>query len=638
MPIVHPLEPLAAAEVAAAVQLLRTAPVFTATTRIISIMLKEPPKDLVHAWPDSPAPDRHAAAVLFDNGINTAYDAVVNLTADTVVSVKAAPPGSQPTMSIDEQIECEQAILASPEFKDALKRHYGIEDTSLVMADIWSAGNYGTEEDRTRRLARPLCFLRSDPTDNGYARPIEGIRPVVDLNLMQVIRVEEYGEWALPPQPGNYAATRVPSFRTDIKPLAITQDEGPSFHLDGNHMSWQNWKFVIGFNAREGLTLHHIRYADQGRDRSILYRASLTEMVVPYGDPTPTQVRKNAFDVGEYGMGMCANSLRLGCDCLGYIQYIDAHLCDSRGGALTIPNAICIHEEDFGILWKHTDRRRPDAPEVRRSRRLVVSCVSTVENYEYGFFWYFYQDGNIQFEVKLTGILSLGAVHPGEKPKYGTLVAPQLYAPNHQHFFNVRLDFDLDGVANSVQQFDAVAEPVDENNPFENAFYARATVLESEKQARAHLNLETARTWKIINPAVTNAMGDPAGYKFMPGDNSFPLASPNAWWRKRAGFVNHHVWVTPFHESEKYAAGDFPNQSAGGAGLSAWTDANRPIANTDVVFWYTFGHTHIPRPEDYPVMPTAYIGFLLKPNGFFTQNPANDVPPSEPKKKNCCGC
>ena len=207
----------------------------------------------------------------------------------------------------------------------------------------------------------------------------------------------------------------------------------------------------MGFNAREGLTLHDLRYTDKGRDRSILFRGSLTEMVVPYGDPRPTQVRKNAFDVGEYGMGMCANSLRLGCDCVGHIEYLDAELCDSRGGALTIENAICIHEEDFGILWKHTDRRLPHAPEVRRSRRLVVSSVSTVENYEYGFFWYFYQDGNIQFEIKLTGILSLGAAHEDETPQWGTMIAPLLYAPNHQHFFNVRLDFAVDGIRNTVQ-------------------------------------------------------------------------------------------------------------------------------------------------------------------------------------------
>lgn len=365
---------------------------------------------------------------------------------------------------------------------------------------------------------------------------------------------------------------------------------------------------MVGFNAREGLTIHHLRYRDKGRDRSILYRGSLTEMVVPYGGSKPTQVRKNAFDVGEYGMGMCANSLRLGCDCLGHIVYLDAHLCDSRGKTLTIPKAICIHEEDYGILWKHTDRRLPDNPEVRRSRRLVVSSISTVENYEYGLFRYFYQDGNVQFEIKLTGILSLGTVHDGEKPKHGTVIAPRLYTPNHQHFFNVRLDFDLDGAQNTVQRLDVVPDPVDDTNSLENAFHVQATELTTEKQALAHLNLETARTWKIVNPSVKNAVGEPVGYRFLPGDNSFPMASPNAWWRRRARFVDHHVWVTPYREDEKYAAGDYPNQSSGGDGLAKWTEADRAILNEDVVFWYTFGHTHIPRPEDYPVMPTSYIG------------------------------
>jgi primary-amine oxidase len=627
----HPLEPLTAAEVALAVSLLRQLPEFSGATRIISVLLKEPEKAIVHGGGTA---DREAEAVLHDNGRNRCLHAVVNLTTQTAGAVRYAPEGAQPTMSVDEQVECEAAVIASPEFRAALERHYGAIDPALVMVDIWSAGNYGSEEDRTRRLARPLCFLRSDATDNGYARPLEGIRPVVDLNEMRVLRVEEYGVWPLPPQAGNYAADRVGPLRADIKPLSITQPEGPSFRLTGHQMEWQKWKFVIGFNAREGLTLHHIRYDD----RSILYRASLTEMVVPYGDPSPQQARKNAFDVGEYGMGMCANSLVLGCDCLGHIEYLDGHLCDSRGGALTIPNAICIHEEDFGILWKHTDRRLPHAPEVRRSRRLVVSSVSTVENYEYGFFWYFYQDGNIQFEIKLTGILSLGATRAGEKPAYGAMIAPQLYAPNHQHFFNVRLDFDLDGVENTVERVDVVADPAGPENPYANAFRARATPLQTEQEALGHLKLETARTWRIVNPTIKNAVGEPVGYKFLPGDNSFPMASPEAWWRKRAGFVDHHVWVTPYREDERYAAGDYPNQSGGGDGLVKWTAADRAVTETDLVFWYTFGHTHIPRPEDYPVMPTAYIGFLLKPSGFFAENPANDVPPEMKKKAGgCCG-
>jgi primary-amine oxidase len=298
-----------------------------------------------------------------------------------------------------------------------------------------------------------------------------------------------------------------------------------------------------------------------------------------------------------------------------------------------------MHEEDYGILWKHTDRRL-GKPEVRRSRRLVVSSVSTVENYEYGFFWYLYQDGNIQMEIKLTGVLSLGAYPKGVKPKYGNLVAPALYAPNHQHFFNVRCDFDLDGEENAVYEVNIVADDNGEGNPFENAFYAKSTLLETELQARSNLNLETARYWKIVNHKRKNRVGEPVAYKFMAGDNCIPFASKNAYWRKRAGFVENHVWVTPFNELENFAAGNYPNQSQGGDGLIRWTKKDRAIQDQDIVFWYTMGHTHIPRPEDYPVMPVAYLGFLLKPFGFFDENPANDIPPSSSKAalndKSCC--
>src|SRR6266545_1739724 len=223
----HPLEPLSAAEVSRAISVLAAAGKLTPTTRVVSVMLKEPPKAAVHAgtgWEKLP---REAATVLFDNATNSCFEAELNLATEAVTAFKHVP-GVQPTMTIDEQVECEQAVLTNPAFADALMRHYGIRDTKLVMVDIWSAGYYGNPEEKGKRLARPLCFLRKDPTDNGYARPIEGIRPVVDLNIMKVIRVEEYGVWNLPPNSGNYSARRVPQLRRDINPLTITQPNGPS--------------------------------------------------------------------------------------------------------------------------------------------------------------------------------------------------------------------------------------------------------------------------------------------------------------------------------------------------------------------------------------------------------------------------
>ena len=630
-PVLHPLQSLTAEEISQFVAFIRREKGFPYdTTRFVSIVLKEPSKEEVAQFNNGgQAPLRAAFAVIYDSLTGITHEVTALINEEQIIRWNSIN-GVQPTMTADEQIECEQVIKNDPAFAEALKKH-GVTNPELVMIDIWTAGNYGAEEESKLRLARPLCFVRSDETDNGYARPIEGLRPVVDLRLMKLIRIEDYGYTPLPQQSANYRADRVKTFRTDIKPLEISQPEGPSFTVNGYEVACQKWDFVVGFNSREGLVLHNITYNDEGNVRSILYRASLSEMVVPYGDPTSTQKRKNAFDTGEYGMGQCANSLTLGCDCLGYIHYLDAVMNNSRGEIVTIPNAICMHEEDYGILWKHTDRRDGKA-EVRRSRRLVISSISTVENYEYGFFWYFYQDGNIQFEIKLTGILSLGTLPEGVKSKYGTLVAPQVYAPNHQHFFNMRLDFDLDGVSNSVYELDVVAEEEGEDNPFDNAFYAKSTLLDTEKNARRKMDLASARTWKIVNPKSKNALGEPVGYKLMPGDNCFPFANARTNWYRRAGFVQNHLWVTPFEESEMFAAGDYPNQHQGGDGLIKWTEQDRNVADQDIVVWYTMGHTHIPRMEDYPVMPTAYIGFLLKPNGFFTQNPANDVPPSVPQK------
>ena len=267
-------------------------------------------------------------------------------------------------------------------------------------------------------------------------------------------------------------------------------------------------------------------------------------------------------------MGMCANSLELGCDCLGLIRYFDAHLCDSRGEPLTIKNAICMHEEDFGILWKHTDRRLPDSPEVRRSRRLVVSSISTVENYEYGFFWYLYQDGNIQFEVKLTGILSLGRAAAGREAEVRRARSRRS---------STRPTISTSSTCGSTStstarptpstQVDVVPDPVDEHNPFENAFQRRGDAARRPRSRRAaHLNLETARTWKIVNPNVQErASASRSATSSCPATTAFPFASPNAWWRKRAGFVDHHVWVTPYQPTTRSTAPATTRTRAGAA-------------------------------------------------------------------------
>ena len=169
----------------------------------------------------------------------------------------------------------------------------------------------------------------------------------------------------------------------------------------------------------------------------------------PYRDASPDHYRRTAFDIGEWGLGFMTTSLALGCDCLGEITYLDAVVHDSAGEPQTIPNAICVHEEDSGVLWKHVDERA--GAEVRRARRLVVSFHVTVANYEYLVYWRFYQDGSIECEVRATGIMVTShTAAPGSRPANGTLVDQGIYAPFHQHFIVARLDLDVDGTDNTV--------------------------------------------------------------------------------------------------------------------------------------------------------------------------------------------
>ena len=623
----HPLAPLTPLEIERAAALVRAANRLGRRVRFISIGLKEPAKPVVLGFSPGMPIDREALVCVLDHDSGLTSEVVVSLTAGSV-RTWTERPGAQPTITPEEFVESEAAAKRSPAFREALERR-GIADPELVMVDPWSVGWYGDPAEAGRRLARGFCWLRRSAGDNGYARPIEGLHPLIDLNAMEVVEVEDHGIVPLPPDDGNYAARFQAALRGDLKPLAILQPEGPSFTVQGNHVAWQKWDLRIGFTAREGLVLHQVGYADAGRLRPLIYRASLAEMVVPYGEPGKRHYTKNAFDLGEYGVGCMANSLKLGCDCLGEIRYLDAVLATAAGEPLRIANAICIHEEDFGVLWRHRDWRTGES-EIRRSRRLVISFFATVGNYDYGFFWYLYQDGHLQFEVKLTGILNTAALPPGVKPRYGALVARQLYAQIHQHIFNLRLDMAVDGPNNSVYEINTRALPPGPDNPHGNAFVAEPTLLATELAARRRVDPASGRHWLIANDGSPNRLGEPVGYRLKPGENGLLFADPKSSVARRAGFAAHHLWVTPYDPDENFPAGDYPNQSAGGEGLPRWTQRDRAVADTDIVVWYSFAHLHVPRPEDWPVMPVGYIGFTLEPVGFFDRNPAMDLPPPPP--------
>ena len=637
MSAAHPLSLLAPEEVIAAKALLEVAGELTDRSVVVHVVLDEPVKDELATWSaGDPVPRRVRALVLPGPGL-TMHELVLDLVVGAVVA-RTVIEGMRPTLLFGESFGAILACLGHPEYVAALARR-GITDLDLIQIDPWPAGVFGYDAEVDRRIARCITFLRDGPGDNGYARPVEGLIVHVDLGRGEVIEVIDHAvrngvdPIPVPTAHARYGADDVGPLRTDLRPIEITQPAGPSFTVEDNLVRWQKWSVRLGWDPYEGLVLHQVGYDDDGRTRSILHRASISEMVVPYGDPGEVQGWKNAFDAGEWGLGRMTQSLTLGCDCLGEIHYVDVTMADEQGNPWVVPNAICLHEEDAGIGWKHVDLTS-GTHEVRRQRRMVISHIATVGNYEYGFYWYLYLDGTIQLETKLTGIMSSQAVPSGTTDAdlpYATLVAEGVAAPVHQHLFCARLDLDVDGTTNRIEEVEAEVVPLGPDNPWANGFRARATLLATESAAQRETSASTSRRWRVTNPAVRNGLGEPVGFQLLPVMSTPTLlARPESSVAQRAGFATHNLWATPYEPTERRAAGDFPNQHAGGAGLPEWTTADRSLEDVDVVLWYTFGVTHLPRPEDWPVMPVESTGFLLSPYGFFDRNPALDVPPSNP--------
>jgi primary-amine oxidase len=422
----HPLDPLTAPELERAVAVLRQQGLAGDGLRVISIDLLEPDKAALAAWrDDGPAPAREAQAVLLAAGSGDAVECTIDLDRDQLADRRSLD-GMQPAISMDEYVEAGAACRADAGYRRALARR-GIEgdQVELVHIEPWTVGDF---EQPGRRVARCLSWLRSSDDDvNPYGRPLGGLVAVIDITEMRVLRIDDHGPLPVPEARWDYRDGGPDGYRQDQRPIEITQPHGVSFELHGRELRWQKWRLRVGFSHRESLVLHEIAYQDNGRLRPICHRASIAELVIPYGDPNPTVHFKNVFDIGEYGVGPLVNALELGCDCLGDITYMDACCVNTAGEVVTLPNAICIHEEDHGILWKHRDDTTGQT-HVARSRRLVISCITTVGNYEYGFFWYLYQDGRIEFEGKLTGIILTAGVPAGQEQHHATEVAPGVAA------------------------------------------------------------------------------------------------------------------------------------------------------------------------------------------------------------------
>jgi primary-amine oxidase len=481
------------------------------------------------------------------------------------------------------------------------------------------------------------CFDTAG-TSNVWGRPIEGLLATVDLDERKVIRVADTGPVPVSREAHAFAGAPAKPLRPETETLSNAH-----VTIDGGLMRWRQWSFHYRLDRRAGLIVSLVRYRDGERDRMVLYRGSLAEMFVPYMDTDPNWAFRAWFDVGENDFGFMASPLKPGIDCPAGAAFLDAVLADSHGEPRIGTSVICLFERDTGApLWRHAGgagKGFAGQPAVE----LVLRTIESLGNYDYIIDWVLNEAGAIRIEAGATGIDMVKGVaatnmadpSAAKETQNGMLVAPNLVAVNHDHFLSFRLDVDIDGTANTLVRQRLVPRPAAEGAGGRSLW----RVVEESVAAEGPLSVGDhagAEVWRIVNPNMTNRLGQHPGYELRPGHSTVSLLPPEDLAQRRGAFSAAPLWVTAYDPKEMYAAGPYPNQSRGGDGLPAYAARHRPVENTDIVLWATIGFHHLPRPEDWPVLPTAWHSLSLVPYGFFDRNPNADAPrmttPDQPRR------
>ena len=616
----HPLDPLTATEMQTAVRILRentnpTNPIF-----FNIINLKEPPKKEVLVWQPGAPFRREAFINFYDYTKPGMTEAIVDLKAGKIAAIKQIPNVIGMGLEAD-SIAAETIVRKDANWVAALKKR-GLDIDNVTHRTIFP-GDLGLAPIGHREQI-VIPRIKHNEID------VEGLLAYIDFTTGKVLKiVDEPGRFSRKIDLNYFKEDSIAITHQGPKPTRITQPEGSSLTIDGQAITWQNWRLRFGIDNREGLVIYNVRLVDKNRERPVMYKGSMPEMVVPYGAPGLLQAAYNFFDAGEYRLGQAiARPMTPGSDAPENAVYLPATLHKESGEPFQLKNAVAIFEEYGGTLWRH-------GTVSRRATNLAIKYYTQIENYDYGFTWRFKEDGTIDIDIELTGIVEVQGVYRTsamEQPNpndhsyngmsFGTLVKPHVEAINHQHFFVFRLDMDVDGSENNgVMEMNSKGVPAGPNNPYGNAFVVQHTHFMKELEAQRSVNMESSRCWHIMNNNAHNELGQHTGYMLMPGGQATPFAPAGSTLRKKAGFLDHQFWVSQYQDEEEYPAGKYPASNKVYDGIKQWTVKNRAIGNNDVVCWYVAGITHIVRPEEWPVMPCHHLGFSLMPFGFFSENP-----------------
>ncbi|HEY1542191.1 MAG TPA: hypothetical protein VGG01_07265 [Xanthobacteraceae bacterium] len=648
---VYPLDPLDAGELATIETVLKRSGRFSAGTNFAWIRLQEPTKALVQAFKPGMAFPRRAALDAIDYAKKKAFAVVVDVAAKQIVSMEDLG-GLQPGLTDKDSDIATEVLDADPRIQAALiARGLRVpgkvsEKVGIQFAPI---GYDPALAQQGGRLMR--AFFASDQgAINEFSPFVDGLMAVVDVYSRQVVRFEDNAGAPTVHVPHDIFDRKLRGAPERTSRAPRRRGGRQDFAVARNMVTWRNWRFRYGFNLREGLVLYRVAFDDHGRERPILYRGSVSEIVTAYGDARPSWSWLELFDEGVFGIGASAVAVEAGREVPANALLLDPVLPDAEAHGLSARkrHRIYVYERDGGNLLYYP---QGNVTFHARPTELVVGTLASFGNYAYGLDWVFRQDGSFAFEVTLGGevltkfvpaaecaVCKAAAAGPspgGESRTYtasgdernGTLVYPNLVAANHQHWFNLRLDFDIDGNANAVMENNLVHAPGPHGSAGEGGaggrgFSASHSVFGRAADAARDMDDATARTWTVFNPAVRSREGRPSGYTITPMENAMTIIPP-ARAAGEAGFTFHHLWVTPHRQGQIYAAGAYPDQAKSDyADTLAHYAREGSIYDKDIVVWYSLGMTHFPRVEDYPIMSSDRLSVTFRPDGFFARNRA----------------
>ncbi len=630
----HPLDGLSADEYVKIGEILKAKGTVDDKTLFPLIELVEPPKAEVLAWtPEGAAPDRRAS-VQFTSAEGF-KEAIVNISKGEVESEQVLT--GQPMVLFDEFMGAMQAAVNHPDMVAGLEKR-GLKPEQVFCLPL-TVGSYFNEEFGNARLMKVPCYMNPEGS-NFYAKPIEGLYAVVDLQKKEAVKVIDTGAVALPADPWGYTQAEIEArapLRPKMNPAVIAQEGGPNYRIEGSHLEWDIWRLNFRVDKRPGLVISNLDVNDQGTWRSVIYQTHLSEVFVPYMDPSEGWFWRTYMDSGEYGFGLFLTPLTPGVDCPAHASFLPATISDDLGQPLTIPNAICVFERDTGDpAWRHFEvfAQTPETPipaEGRPATELVVRTASEVGNYDYLIDYRLQQNGQIEIKVGATGLdavkgvasTSMKDATAAEDTAYGTLIAPNLVAANHDHYFNFRIDFDVDQPVNHFATMNIVPADLPADSPRRSMWKVEHVMPDSELDARYRLSAMEPKYFHISDPDREGYLGHTPGWMIHHGNVAYgPFDYANDSPFKRNAYIEYSVWNTVYDPDQRYAGGKFAMQSDGSDTLAEWVKADRPLHHQDIVTWFSAGFHHIPAMENWPVMSTEWKTVHIMPHNFFATNPA----------------